>query len=342
MNEEIKFSVVIPIYNVEKYLNRCLDSVINQTYKNLEIILIDDGSNDSSPNICEYYKEKDDRIKVIHKANQGLGMARNTGIDAATGDYICFFDSDDFVDLSLFSECYKYLSKKTYDILCYDYSLFKNGKIIKLKNKNKIQEYFNDDVINKCLNFMICDEFENKRISDSAWSKIYSLQLIRKTNFKFVSEREYISEDFYSHLILFKDVKSVLILPDALYYYCSNPNSLTNSYREDRLKKRIYQYNKSVELVELYHYPSTFNEALAIQFFSTFLGIFKLIFNNTSLNNEGKKEKIFEIFENQELLKILQKIKYKNIKLTKKILLRNIVKKRKNIAYLILKIKYSK
>lgn len=90
-------TVVIPIYNVEKYLNRCIESVAGQTYKNLEIILVDDESPDNCPRICEDWKNRDNRIKVIHKKNGGLGYARNIGIDCATGEYICFVDSDDYI-----------------------------------------------------------------------------------------------------------------------------------------------------------------------------------------------------------------------------------------------------
>ena len=94
---KIKVSVVLPIYNVEQYLERCVNSVVNQTYTNLEIILVDDGSPDNCPQMCEDWKKRDSRIKVVHKKNAGLGMARNSGIEVATGEYICFFDSDDYV-----------------------------------------------------------------------------------------------------------------------------------------------------------------------------------------------------------------------------------------------------
>ena len=90
-------SIIVPIYNVEKYIKKCIDSIINQTYTNLEIILVDDGSPDNCGKICDKYKEKDDRIKVIHKKNGGLSDARNAGIDIATGEYITFIDSDDYV-----------------------------------------------------------------------------------------------------------------------------------------------------------------------------------------------------------------------------------------------------
>lgn len=94
-----KVTVVLPIYNVEKYLNRCIQSVVNQSYNNLEIILVDDGSTDRSGTLCDEWEKKDSRIRVIHKKNAGLGEARNSGIDSSTGQYICFFDSDDYIRL---------------------------------------------------------------------------------------------------------------------------------------------------------------------------------------------------------------------------------------------------
>lgn len=97
-----KISVIVPIYNTENYLHRCLDSIINQTYKELEIILVDDGSKDSSPQICDEFAEKDNRVKVIHKKNEGVAKARNTAIAMATGDYLAFVDSDDFIDKAMF------------------------------------------------------------------------------------------------------------------------------------------------------------------------------------------------------------------------------------------------
>lgn len=97
MNESVKVSVIVPIYNVEKYIGKCILSIIEQTYKNIEIILVDDGSLDDSGNIADEYATRDNRIKVIHKANAGVSAARNSGLDAATGDFVCFSDGDDYV-----------------------------------------------------------------------------------------------------------------------------------------------------------------------------------------------------------------------------------------------------
>ena len=99
-----KISIIIPVYNVEKYLDRCIDSIINQSLKDIEIILVDDGSPDNCPQLCDEWAKKDSRIKVIHKENAGLGMARNTGMQHATGEYIAFIDSDDYVDLDMYAK----------------------------------------------------------------------------------------------------------------------------------------------------------------------------------------------------------------------------------------------
>ena len=110
-----KVSVIIPIYKVEKYLSRCLDSVVNQTLEDIEIVLVDDGSPDSCPEICDRYAKKDSRIKVIHKKNEGLGYARNSGMLIATGEYIAFLDSDDYVSKDMYEKVYSELKRTDAD-----------------------------------------------------------------------------------------------------------------------------------------------------------------------------------------------------------------------------------
>ena len=135
MNELI--SVIVPIYNVEKYLERCLDSIIKQTYKNLDIILVDDGSIDNSTKICDEYVKKDSRIKVIHKENGGLSDARNVGIDNSDGKYICFIDSDDYIELDMIENLYDGIVKNNANICCC-------GKLLEYE-KNKLP--INDPII---------------------------------------------------------------------------------------------------------------------------------------------------------------------------------------------------
>ena len=199
--EPIKFSIVLPIYNVEKYLKRCLDSVLGQTYKNYEVIMVDDGSTDNCPAICDNYAAMDARVKVIHKQNAGLGMARNTGIENATGDYICFFDSDDFVATNLLELCAKELEKENYDIVAFDYSDYKDGNVINSPERAAKTVFKGERVRSDFLKLMIYSLGNAERLHCCAWNKVYSMQLIGRIGFRFASEREYISEDYFSNLI---------------------------------------------------------------------------------------------------------------------------------------------
>jgi glycosyltransferase involved in cell wall biosynthesis len=124
-------SVIVPVYNVEKYLERCVQSVMNQTYKRLEIILVDDGANDSSPQICDQLALIDKRIQVIHKPNGGLSSARNAGVEKATGDFITFIDSDDWIALDTYEYCIKLLDEKKADVVQYNYIMINEPKQVK-------------------------------------------------------------------------------------------------------------------------------------------------------------------------------------------------------------------
>ncbi len=135
-----KVSVIIPIYNVEKYLRRCVDSVLNQTYKNIEIILVDDGSPDGCPTICDEYAHRDSRVIVLHKENGGLSSARNAGLDSPlTGEYVTFVDSDDWIAPDTYEYAVKLLKKTDSDVIQYDYALANDEKIYR---KNPVVEKY--------------------------------------------------------------------------------------------------------------------------------------------------------------------------------------------------------
>lgn len=244
IEENIKFSVVLSIYNVEKYLNRCLDSIINQTYKNLEIILVDDGSPDNCPQICDDLAKEDSRIKVIHKENAGLGEARNSGLDVATGDFVAFFDSDDYIDKKLFEELYRVIINENPDLIEFGHhDVDRQGNITKtFIPKTPLEKYEGEEVLSKFLPELICTDPKTGTASDllmSAWSCLYRRQLLVECNFHFVSEREYISEDVYSLMKLMPNVHSVSVVQKAYYYYCENDQSLTHAYNPKRFEKIV-------------------------------------------------------------------------------------------------------
>lgn len=161
---EILISIVIPVYNVEKYLGRCMDSIINQTYKNLEIIMVDDGSTDSCPQMCENYSKQDNRIRVIHKKNGGLSSARNAGIDIAIGDFLMFVDSDDYISnitcekvvecISDEVDVVSFLFKRIYDDTSRNEQIKENGEIRRFQGKEIFKNYIN----RTDFTHMVCDK----------------------------------------------------------------------------------------------------------------------------------------------------------------------------------------
>lgn len=130
-----KVSIIVPIYNVEKYLDRCMSSLLNQTLKDIEIIMVDDESPDNCPQLCDEYARKDERVKVIHKKNGGLGLARNSGLEIATGEYVAFVDSDDFVDINMYQELYSTADSYDSDIVYCGFYEYKNESNVKTRQE---------------------------------------------------------------------------------------------------------------------------------------------------------------------------------------------------------------
>ncbi len=170
-----KVSVVIPVYNVEKYLKQCLDSVVNQTLKDIEIICIDDGSTDNSGKICDEYALKDNRIKVVHKENGGLSDARNTGINIATGEYITFIDSDDTVEKDMIEYLYNILKKFACEMSICTHNVIKCNK--KKKNFNLKSDYKLSS--KECIEKMLYDD----GVDTSAWAKLYKRELFENIRY---------------------------------------------------------------------------------------------------------------------------------------------------------------
>lgn len=228
-------SVVVPIYNVEKYLDRCVQSIVEQTYSNLEIILVDDGSTDGSPAMCDAWKTKDPRIQVVHKTNAGLGMARNTGIECATGKYIFFFDSDDYIDLTLVEKCVLDAQKHGSQVVVFGRSeVYDDGKIVEKKVDDRRLVFQNESVPDELLPRLFTYELG---FGVSAWGKMYRLDVLRQQKLSFRSEREIISEDAYFMLELLTRVETVSVVPECLYFYCKRSGSLSRVYRKDRQKR---------------------------------------------------------------------------------------------------------
>lgn len=235
-----KVSIIVPIYNVESYLSRCLQSLMNQTIKEIEIILIDDGSPDNCPRLCDAYASEDNRVKVIHKENEGLGFARNSGLEIATGEYVAFVDSDDFVDVHMYEELYEIAQRADLDVAYCGFYEYRDLNVI--RKRQEVTEYtvFENDECHEVLHGMLSPCGEKGRITKfemSVWHAIYRRDIFTRNNISFCSEREFISEDIIFHIDLIHHCRKIAFIPDAYYYYCLNESSLSKTYRRDRLQK---------------------------------------------------------------------------------------------------------
>lgn len=341
--ENSLITIVLPIYNVEKYLNRCIESIVTQTYSNLEIILIDDGSIDNSPVICDDWVNKDDRIRVIHKQNEGAGIARNTGLQNASGEYICFFDSDDYIEKNTIEKLYNEITKNNAQVVICGFSkVDNNGNVFKeiIPPKDKLL-YSNDEILNEFLPDLIAPEIAgNNRFYMSLWLFMYSMKTIKDIDWKFVSERDIFSEDVYSLLELFAHIKTVAVLPEALYYYCNNNASLSKSYIPDRYKKIKNFYLETVKLSEHLNYSQKIISRLSKPYLGYVLAALKQEVVCDRKFFEIRKT-IKEIIDDTVLQTVLKKHKRDKVNLAKKVIYFAIRNKLYTLCFLLLKAKSS-
>lgn len=236
-------SVIVPVYNVEKYLRICLDSILSQTYKELEVILVDDGSKDSSGEICDEYAERHGNFRVIHKNNAGLGMARNSGLEVASGSYVYFLDSDDFIDKYEIERLVQAISSNGVDVcLAGCYLVNDDGKILN-KRKHKDQIFYNNEAKDVLLPLMMGSApGENDSVGMDAAGQLYSMRPIRENGLRFCSERIMVSEDLVFNTDYMQYAHGAVTISSIGYYYRMNPDSLSHQMVEDKFEKAQYFY----------------------------------------------------------------------------------------------------
>lgn len=210
-------SVIVPVYNVESYLNRCIESLVRQTYKYLEIILVDDGSLDGCPHICDKWSERDNRIHVIHKTNGGLSSARNAGLKVAKGEYIAFLDSDDWIHTKFIEHLYITIKDYKVDIaacdICQVYTEKQDEKI----NKLSVKIYSTEEALETLIN--------GETFRAVAWNKLYHKNMLIGEQFE---TGRYHEDEFFTYRIMAKTNKLAYV-DEKLYYYFQRKGSIMNS-----------------------------------------------------------------------------------------------------------------
>lgn len=262
-------SVIIPVYKVEKYLERCVNSVLNQTYENIEIILVDDGSPDNCPALCDEIAAKNDRVSVVHKENGGLSSARLAGFEVANGTFVLFVDSDDYIANNMIEKLVSAIEQNNADLAICGYNI-----VVGQQSTQKLLDYQESLIEGKenvRENYILplIGRSNNKiNIPGFICIRLFRRSLIQKEFF--VSERIYYKEDHIFDLLYGDYTSKIAVVNEALYSYCFNENSLTNVYRENKweMYKNLFAFNEKYLLERNIYAPERLSSFLIGSLFS--------------------------------------------------------------------------
>jgi len=309
MNELI--SVIVPVYNVEKYIRKCIDSIIGQTYKNLEIIVVDDGSLDESGKICDEYAKKDNRIKVIHKENSGVSSARNIGIENSTGKWIAFVDSDDWIEKKYFEELLKVAVENDAEVVLCGYNRITVNKIEKIYNSGELIEDTSREFLIKTLNPQTGYGF--------CHMKLYKKSIIKNNLFDITLK---VGEDALFNEKIALNITKACFLEKSLYNYRINSNSVVRKFDEEYAIKYLNSMqNNKCYLMQMYQDD---NEIL--QNYYNFVAFHVLLIAVNYCYNYLNKEKnskkcLKKICNYNDFKEGIKKSNYNNLSITRKITL---------------------
>lgn len=243
-----KVSIIVPVYNAEKYLERCINSLKNQSLESIEIILVDDSSTDSSLEICKKFAAEDSRINVIHKVNEGAGYARNAALETASGEYIGFADSDDYVEKNMFETLYNKAVQYNSDlvmsgVLFVDGNMFsEKGECIRKTYFDKDTHFVTEEALQKLRMGIVGatpEDIDDSKYGMSIWKNLFKTEIIKKNGISFKSEREMLSEDALFMIDYISFISKATGINEAFYNYCRNEASISKSYKKDRFEKSL-------------------------------------------------------------------------------------------------------
>lgn len=286
-------TVIVPMYNVEKYICNCLDSIVNQTYKNLQIVIVDDGSPDKSGEIADKYASQDSRITVIHKKNQGLGLARNSGLEFAEGKYTIFVDSDDWLDLDHIESLVKVAEEKNVDVVIHSFKTCDS-------KGNRVKDYIIktgvfENVIDELLMPMLASSDSNaqdKTLPIGAWCKLYKTEIIKNNKLRFINEKEFIAEDIFFNIDYLSCCQNGVAIEEYGYNYRKNENSISNAYNKQRSQRTFLFYEKLKERINQEH---RFDSSKEHRVERCYIGKCRAAIRIIEASSLSRKEKLLEI-----------------------------------------------
>ena len=228
------FSVIVPVYKVEKYLRTCIESVLNQTFSDFELILVDDGSPDACPEICDSYQKKDNRVKVIHKQNGGLASARRSGIQVATGDYVFNLDSDDLIEIDTLECAYNIIKDTNCEIVSFSYNWVKNGQTVKITNDCLDEGLYTEEKIKKYIYPKLLMDDDMNHISYYLSGKAVKRELLEPIQLN-INEKISLGEDFCCVIPCYLNAKSVYISKKEAYLYTVRQDSISKEFNANQI-----------------------------------------------------------------------------------------------------------
>lgn len=318
----VKVSIIVPTYNVEIYARQCFDSLLGQTLKEIEIILVDDGSTDSSGSICDEYAKADPRITVIHQTNRGLGLSRNSGLEIARGEYIGFLDSDDCVASNMFRVLYENAKEYDADISYCAYKKFTDGSELadcEEEGQREVRVWSGDSAIRQYMLDRIGlppASKEDNSFGASVCCGIFRRERLMELNAKFISERQFISEDMIFDIDVIPRCRTIVYCDLPLHYYRYNPASLTTVYKPDRFEENVKLYHEMYRRLEgLYTHDELFNSMSRYLLTTARIAVIQEARFIEKVGKRKAKENILRICRNSELERVLSRYHYNRLPL---------------------------
>lgn len=312
----MKLSVIIPVYNCELQITRCIESIINQTYKNLEIIIVDDGSKDGSSKICDEYARKDKRIKVIHKQNNGAA-ARNTGLDIASGEYIAFVDSDDYIELNMYQEMMKVNQQYDCDLVLCD--CYKENESTKIIFTHDIREgYYDKDMLYKeYFPTLLMTNSVDYPPTISNWVCLFKRKLIEENNLRYKEGMRFSEDLLFGSQAAYYTSSFYYMKNKAFYHYVLNNESVTHTFFSNKwiMMRSLYEYIKEFfGNVEDFDFSKQINISLLYFVYNCISEI-----NNSDMDKKNKMLEISMILKDIEVKEMFKSLKISTLNINWKL-----------------------
>lgn len=335
-------SVIVPVYNVEEYLKRCVDSLRNQSLQNIEIILVDDGSTDHSGTLCDEYQNEDRRIKVIHKENAGQGLARNDGLKMATGQYVCFLDSDDYLETNALSELSLLAEDSKADMVTFGYEIDDpDGKCVTAPRIEE-KEYIGEDIRNEFILHFFGDDPQKEDLRGfSSCMSFFRREVILEYDIHFPSEREVLTEDTVFCLEFCAHAERIVTTSKIYYHYVQKKDSFSHGYMNDRMAKTVKMAKLLSEYAVKYGIREKVDIRLAMYVWVNLMATLKQI-ALTFESDYAECRRIMDKELDHEVIDRIRVLKGAGLPLKQNIMLWAVIKKRIRMVMLLCRIRNSR